>query len=122
MKEAAGACLEKPGCLTYGEFRRVARHPVFSAELCRSLGLPEGVRETVLCHHEAWDGSGYPEGRKGEEIPLSAAILSACGAFSAMLLPRPYRPARKLYAARAVLSQGAGRRWPASVVREVIGL
>lgn len=122
MKEAAGACLEKPGCLTYGEFRRVARHPVFSAELCRALGLPEGVRETVLCHHESWDGSGYPEGRKGEEIPLSAAILSACGAFAAMLLPRPYRPARKLYAARAILSQGAGRKWPAPVVREVIGL
>jgi len=122
MKEAAGGCLEKPGCLTYGEYRRVARHPVFAAELCRSLGLPEGISETVLCHHEALDGSGYPEGRVGEEIPLSASILGACGAFAAMLLPRPYRPARKLYAARAALAQGAGVRWPAAVVRELIGL
>ncbi|MDO4731912.1 MAG: HD domain-containing phosphohydrolase, partial [Bacillota bacterium] len=122
MKEAAGGCLEKPGCLSFGEYRRVSRHPIFAAELCRSLSLSAGICETVLCHHEALDGSGYPEGRQGEEIPLSASILGACGAFSAMLLPRPYRPARKLYAARAALSRGAGQRWPAAVVRELISL
>ena len=122
LREAAGSCLDKPGCLTYGEYRRVSRHPLFAAELCRALGLPESICETVLCHHEALDGSGYPEGRSGGEIPLSAGILGACGAFSAMLLPRPYRPARKLYAARAALAQEAGIRWPAAVVRELVGI
>lgn len=122
MPEAAGACLEKPGCLTYGEFRRVARHPLFANALCRTLGLPEAVREAVVCHHEAWDGSGYPAGRQGEETPLAAYVLGACGAYAAMLLPRPYRPALRLYAVRAAIAQSAGTRWPARVVREVVCL
>ena len=122
MAEAAGAALAKPGCLTPGEFNRIKRHPVFAAELAASLGLPQGVIAAVRSHHERLDGSGYPDGLHGREIPLAASVLGACGAFAAMLLPRPYRPARKLYRARAEISEGAGRLWPAAVAREIVCL
>lgn len=122
MAEAAGAALVKPGCLTPGEFNRIKRHPLFAAELAETLGLPQGVIATVRSHHERLDGSGYPDGLYGNEIPLSASVLGACGAFAAMLLPRPYRPARKLYRARAEISEGAGRLWPADVAREIVCL
>ena len=91
-------------------------------ETAQSLELPRGVSETVRFHHERLDGSGYPDGLRGSEIPLSASILSACGTYAAMLLPRPYRPARKPYRARAEMSAGVGSAWPRDVVREVVAL
>ena len=120
MAEAAGSALDKPGCLTYGEFRRMARHPVFAADLCRTLKMSRGVVDTVLYHHEALDGSGYPEALQGEEIPLSASLLGCCGAFAAMQLPRPYRPARPLDEAKNVLIRLADVRWPAKVVQALL--
>lgn len=122
MSEAAGAALNKPGCLTMSEVRRIHRHPEMAERLTQSLELPRGVSETVRFHHERLDGSGYPDGLRGSEIPLSASILSACGTYAAMLLPRPYRPARKPYRARAEMSAGVGSAWPRDVVREVVAL
>jgi len=122
MAEAAGSALNKPGNLTLGEYKRICRHPRFAAELCRSLSLSQGVIDTVLYHHERGDGSGYPEGLSAIDIPLSASVLGACGAFAAMLLPRPYRPARKLYAAKAELTAAADLYWPGSVIRELLTL
>lgn len=122
MPEAAGAALNKPGALTLSEFNRIKKHPLFAARLCRGLHLSEGVISSVLYHHEAVDGSGYPEALRGAAIPLAASVLGACGAYAAMLLPRPYRPARKRYQAKAEIAEAAGRLWPAACVREILCL
>ena len=122
MPEAAGSALNKPGSLTMSELNRIRRHSEMAARITQSLHLSQGVVDSVLCHHECLDGSGYPHGLSGRQIPLSASILSACGAYAAMLLPRPYRPARKLYRVRAEMSAGVGRIWPREVVREIIAL
>lgn len=122
MPEAAGQALHKPGALTLSEYNRIKKHPEFAAKLCRTLGLSEGVIQSVRWHHEVMDGSGYPDGLSGAGIPLAASVLGACGAYAAMLLPRPYRPARKLYQVKAEIAEAAGRLWPAAVVREVLCL
>lgn len=122
MSEAAGSALNKPGCLTMGELNRIKLHPELSAQLVTGLGLPQGVVDCVRCHHENMDGSGYPNGLRGSSIPLAASILSASSAYAAMLLPRPYRPARKAYRAKAELSAGVDVFWPREVVREVLAV
>lgn len=116
MAECAGAALQKPGTLTLAEYKRIQRHPLLAAQLCSSLALPETIVQTVLTHHERADGSGYPNGLRGTDIPLAASILGAAGAFAAMLLPRPYRPAKKLFAARLALKS---KYWPCEVVEEL---
>ena len=116
MAESAGLALKKPGPLTLAEFKRIQRHPLLAAQLCNSLNLPQTVVETVLYHHEHGDGSGYPEGLFASDIPFSAAILGAASAFSAMLLPRPYRAAKKLFFARTALKN---EYWPKSVLEEL---
>ncbi|MDO4581995.1 MAG: HD domain-containing phosphohydrolase [Bacillota bacterium] len=118
--ETAGAALHKPGPLTLAEWRRIKRHPECAAGLCRSLGLSDELSEAVFAHHEALDGSGYPRGLRGAELSGAAAILGAAQAYAALLLPRPYRPARKPFAARAELGRLAGRLWPERVVRQLL--
>jgi putative nucleotidyltransferase with HDIG domain len=83
--------LMKPGALTADEWEVMRRHPATGAKVVRPLGLSSVVTDIVLYHHERWDGRGYPEGRSGEEIPLSARIFSVCDALEAMTATRPYR-------------------------------
>ena len=83
--------LMKPGALTADEWEVMRRHPATGARVVRPLGLSPVVTDIVLYHHERWDGRGYPEGRSGEEIPLSARIFSVCDALEAMTAARPYR-------------------------------
>jgi HD-GYP domain-containing protein (c-di-GMP phosphodiesterase class II) len=116
MAETAGAALHKPGPLTLAEYKRIQKHPLLAAQLCDSLSLPPRISEIILCHHEYWDGSGYPQGISGEDIPLPALILGISSAFSAMLLPRPYRPAKKLFAAKSALKSN---QWPELIIREL---
>lgn len=116
MAESAGSALQKPGALTLAEYRRIQRHPLLAAQLCRSLGLSENIANTVRHHHEHVDGSGYPDGLSGSAIPFTAAILGAASSFAAMLLPRPYRPAKKLFAARASLKN---EYWPQPVLEQL---
>ena len=114
MTEAAGAALHKPGPLTLAEYRRIQKHPVLAAQLCESLFLPDSVTDIVRYHHEHIDGSGYPQGLEGAAIPFMASILGAASSFAAMLLPRPYRPAKKIFAAKAAMKSD---HWPEPVLR-----
>ncbi len=116
MAEVAGAALAKPGPLTLSEYKRIQKHPLLAAQLCESLALPEQISEIALSHHEYLDGSGYPHGMCGADIPVSASILGIASAFSAMLLPRPYRPAKKLFAAKASLKSN---QWPEEIIRHL---
>lgn len=84
--------LHKNGPLTPDEFAQIRRHPVYSAEIIRPLKeFKECIRE-VYHHHERLDGTGYPDGLRGEEIPLGAKVISVCDSYDAMASDRPYRP------------------------------
>jgi len=84
--------LYKPGALTDSEWQIMRLHPKIVRDLLKNFNIPDDVLEIPLAHHERWDGSGYPNRLKGEEIPLSARIFSVVDVWDAMLVDRPYRP------------------------------
>jgi HD-GYP domain-containing protein (c-di-GMP phosphodiesterase class II) len=84
--------LNKAEPLTEEEAQSMREHPRFAMELIGWEGSLKGISEAVYHHHEYYDGSGYPDGLAGEEIPLLARILAVADAFSAMTTDRPYRP------------------------------
>jgi putative nucleotidyltransferase with HDIG domain len=83
--------LNKPGRLTASEFETMKRHAPIGAQIIASIEFPYPVAPVVRHHHENWDGTGYPDGLKGEEIPLGARILSVVDCFDALTSDRPYR-------------------------------
>lgn len=85
--------LNKRGRLDLEEELLVRMHPIYSTYIARLKGLPEFVLETVLYHHEDFDGSGYPIGLKGTNIPLGARIVRICDTFDSLRESRPYRRA-----------------------------
>ncbi len=85
--------INKPGKLTDEEFEIIKQHPVKSYELVREIKGMEEIAKIVRHHHERWDGKGYPDGLKGEEIPLEARIIAVADAYDAMTSERPYRSA-----------------------------
>jgi two-component system cell cycle response regulator len=107
--------LNKPGALTGPELEVMRGHAV-EGERILARTEPRAVSCLVRSSHERWDGSGYPDGLAGEEIPLGARIITICDAFDAMTHARPYRPARTPEQARAELHHGAGRRYDPALV------
>jgi diguanylate cyclase (GGDEF)-like protein/putative nucleotidyltransferase with HDIG domain len=85
--------LSKPGPLTPEEFARVRIHPQIGAEILSSVPFPYPVAPLVLSHHERWDGAGYPQGQRGEAIPIGARILAVVDCYDVATSNRPYRPA-----------------------------
>ena len=83
--------LHKPSRLSDAEFLLIKNHPVHGAEILKNIANIDEVIDGVLHHHEKWNGSGYPDGLAGEEIPLHARILTIADAFDAMTSSRPYR-------------------------------
>jgi len=100
--------LSKPDALTPEEFERVKIHPRVGADILRNVAFGAPVGELVLCHHERWDGLGYPTGLRAEEIPLGARILAIADCYSTLQADRPYRPARSQSEAIALLREFAG--------------
>jgi putative nucleotidyltransferase with HDIG domain len=87
-----GQILNKPGPLTYEEFNGIMKtHSSLGANIVRDVPFLQGLYKLILHHHEHFDGSGYPDGIKGEQIPLGARILHVADAFEAMTSNRPYR-------------------------------
>jgi putative nucleotidyltransferase with HDIG domain len=109
--------INKPGKLTPEEFEKMKIHPVVGAEILERVRFPYPVVPIVRSHHEAWDGSGYPDGLKGEEIPIGARILSAVDCFDALASDRPYRRAMPIEEALAFLKGKAGSQFDPEVVR-----
>lgn len=110
------AVLSKTGGLTDKERRAAEAHSEIGADLLSSVGVLQPAIDAVRSHHERWDGSGYPDGLRGQEIPLLARIIAVVDSFDAMTVDRPWREAMTLEAARAQIEQGAGTAFDPSVV------
>lgn len=113
--------LKKPSHLSDDEWEIMKQHPVIGAE--KVLAPNEALRDLipmVKYHHEHYDGTGYPEKLKGEEIPLSARIVSVADAFHALISDRPYRKGLGVEKACEILKMGAGTQWDSDLVRQFI--
>ncbi len=113
--------LKKPSHLSDDEWEIMKQHPVIGAE--KVLAPNEALRDLipmVKYHHEHYDGTGYPEKLKGEEIPLSARIVSVADAYHALISDRPYRKGLGVEKACEILKMGAGSQWDSDLVRQFI--
>ncbi len=109
--------INKPGKLTPEEFEKMKIHPVVGADILERVHFPYPVVPIVRSHHEAWDGSGYPDGLKGEEIPIGARILTAVDCFDALASDRPYRKALPIEQAMAFVKSKSGIQFDPVVVK-----
>lgn len=110
------AILLKPGRLDEAEWRIMRRHTELGAQLVAKISFLRGASEVPLAHHEAWDGSGYPRGLAGGEIPLHARIFAIVDTYDAIRSHRPYKPPREHPAAVAALEDAAGSRLDPALV------
>lgn len=114
--------LTKPGPLTPQERAAFERQSAIAADILRNVpGLGRAL-EIVRHHHEHWDGSGYPDHLKGEEIPLGARIFLICNAFEAIRASRPYKPSRSVQEAIGEIRKSAGQRFDPSLVEPFIAM
>lgn len=114
------AVLTKPGRLTEAEWAQMKLHPVYGANVVDRFVAYQDGAALVRHHHEAWDGSGYPDGLAGEAIPLGARILAVADTFDALTSDRPYRDGMSVARARAILEEGVGSQWEGRVVEALL--
>lgn len=112
------AILQKPGKLDAEEWATMQRHAEIGAEIIGEDGsaLLDMAREVALCHHEKWDGNGYPRGLAGEDIPLAARIVAIADVFDALTSVRPYKPAWTVEQAVHLIREQAGRHFDPALV------
>ena len=108
--------LNKPGKLTEAEFEKMKRHVDVGADILSLVQFPYPVVPIVQCHHESWDGTGYPRGVAGEAIPIGARILSVVDCFDALTSDRPYRGRMTEAAALRILRERSGTMYDPRVV------
>jgi putative nucleotidyltransferase with HDIG domain len=108
--------ISKPGKLTPEEFEKMKIHPIVGAEILEHVQFPYPVVPIVRAHHEKWNGSGYPYGLRGKDIPIGARILSAVDALDALASDRQYRRALPLDEAMAKVEQESGRSFDPEIV------
>jgi diguanylate cyclase (GGDEF)-like protein/putative nucleotidyltransferase with HDIG domain len=109
--------INKPGKLSHEEFEKMKIHPVVGADILERVQFPYPVVPIVRSHHEAWDGSGYPDGLKGKDIPIGARILTVVDCFDSLASERPYRRAMPLDEAMAFVKAKAGTQFDPAIVR-----
>src|SRR5262245_38425062 len=114
------AILRKPGKLTPEEWVEMRRHPEIGYRILHGINFLEAAREIVLSHQETYDGSGYPRGLKGKEIPLGARIFAVVDTLDAMTSDRPYRKALPYQRARAEILKFSGTQFDPEVVKAVL--
>ncbi|MCK4267629.1 MAG: GAF domain-containing protein [Actinomycetia bacterium] len=114
--------LNKPGLLSKDEYKSVKRHPLVGAKILKYTDSLTDVRNLILFHHERFDGSGYPDGLKGEEIPLSARILTVADSFDTMMSKRPYRDSLTKAQAIEELTKCSGTQFDPKIVETFLGI
>jgi putative nucleotidyltransferase with HDIG domain len=114
--------LNKPGKLTPAEFERIKLHTTAGARILSQIDFPYPVVPIVRHHHENWDGTGYPDGIKGEEIPLGARIMAVVDCYDALTSNRPYRPALSSDEALEIITERRGTVYDPRVVDAFLGV
>jgi putative nucleotidyltransferase with HDIG domain len=108
--------LLKPGRLTDNEFEKIKQHPAIGANILAQMGMWDKERQIIRCHHERFDGRGYPDGLKGDQIPLLARILSVADVYDAMASDRAYRKRMEEKMILKVIHEGSGSQFDPAVV------
>ena len=116
------AIIAKQGPLTEDEWALMRRHPAFGEEVLGENGTFNEARQIVRAHHERWDGTGYPDGLAGEEIPFGALIVSVADVFDALVSQRPYKEAWPIDRAIAYIHEQAGKQFAPQVVAAFLAL
>jgi putative two-component system response regulator len=116
------AILHKKDTLTSEEYELVKKHPQAARELLQAIPAFHEVIMTILHHHERFDGTGYPQGMKADDIPIESRIIAVANAYDAMVNQRPYRDARSSEAALQELSAGAGAQFDPKIVEIARGI
>ncbi len=114
------AILQKPGPLTDEELAAVQDHPIIGEKICRPLRSANMLLTVIRHHQERYDGNGYPDRLRAEEIPIEARIVAVADAYDAMTSPRPYRPPLSKRQVIEILRRESGKQWDPEVVREFI--
>lgn len=118
-----GTILHKKGRLSDAEFELIKRHPIYSWEIIRPIAYQYGGKSTeavVYHHHERIDGQGYPDGLRGNEIPLGARIICVCDSYDAMASDRPYRSRLPEAEIREILRKCSGTQFEGGIVQEFL--
>ena len=108
--------LHKPDSLTEQEWDSMRNHPQFAFEMLYPIEYLRLALDIPFCHHEKWDGSGYPRGLKGEEIPIAARLFAVADVWDALISDRPYRAAWNKEEARAYIREQSGKHFDPQVV------
>jgi putative nucleotidyltransferase with HDIG domain len=114
--------LRKPTALSESEWAVMKRHPEFGAQIISGIPFLEEVARIVRHHHERWDGMGYPDGLRGDRIPLGARIFAVGDSFDAMTSDRPYRRALSIEAAREEIRRCANSQFDPAVVNAFLSI
>ncbi|MBL8063970.1 MAG: PAS domain-containing protein, partial [Anaerolineales bacterium] len=108
--------LLKPDKLTDEEWEHMRRHPTYAYEMLNTINYLKPALDIPYCHHEKWDGSGYPQGMKGEQIPLAARIFAIVDVWDALHSDRPYRPGWPKQKIRELIVEQSGKHFDPRVV------
>lgn len=108
--------LRKPGPLTKEEQEKMRMHPAYARDMLSKINFLQQVLDIPYYHHEHWDGTGYPNGIKGSEIPLAARIFAVVDVWDALISDRPYRPAWSLQQAKTYIQDNSGTQFDPQVV------
>jgi putative nucleotidyltransferase with HDIG domain len=108
--------LHKPGKLTPEEWVVMKRHPTLGYDMLKDIEYLQPALDIPYCHHEKWDGTGYPRGLKGEEIPLVARIFAVVDVWDALISDRPYRSAWSKEDAAAYIREQSGKHFEPKLV------
>jgi len=114
--------LLKPGKLTDEERSIIQKHPVYAYEMLRRIDFLQSAIDIPYCHHEKWDGTGYPRGLSGEEIPFAARIFSVVDVYDALVSDRPYRKALPVDEVKEMIKRDAGSHFDPRVVEIFIAM
>ncbi len=108
--------LSKPGRLTREEFQQIKQHPLIGYQILSPLKNLKSILPGVRSHHEAYNGKGYPDRLRGEEIPLMARIISVVDSYDAMATDRPYRKGMPLAELEEIFRRGSGEQWDPRII------
>jgi putative two-component system response regulator len=109
--------LLKPGKLTDEEWRIMCQHPIYAHQWLSQIAYLQSALDIPYCHHEKWDGTGYPRGLKGEEIPIAARLFAIIDVWDAITSDRPYRKAMSRQDAYNLILQESGKHFDPAVVQ-----